>query len=45
MSPHLGDVWRYGCSKSPDWDVDVELDSVEEEEEEDRKCGGTASDK
>ena len=20
----LGDMWRYGCPKSPDWDGDVE---------------------
>ena len=24
QSPILGDMWRYGCPKSPDWDGDVE---------------------
>ena len=24
QSPDLGDMWRYGCPKSPDWDGDVE---------------------
>ena len=24
QSPDLGDMWRHGCSKSPDWDSDVE---------------------
>ena len=28
-------MWRYGCPISPDWDGDLELDSVEVEEEED----------
>ena len=40
MSPDLGDVWRYGCRRSPDWDGDVELDSDEEEQEEDRESVG-----
>ena len=25
QSPDLGDMWRYGCPKSPDWDGNVEL--------------------
>ena len=37
MSPDLGDMRRYGCLEGLDWDGDVALDSVEEEEEEDRK--------
>ena len=24
LSPRLGDTWRYGCPKSPDWDSDVD---------------------
>ena len=24
QSPDFGDMWRYGCPKSPDWDGDVE---------------------
>ena len=24
QSPDSGDIWRYGCPKSPDWDSDVE---------------------
>ena len=35
MSPDLGDMWRCGFPKSLDWNGDVELDSVEEEDEED----------
>ena len=31
MSPDLGEMWRYGCTKSPDWDSEVEVCSVEEE--------------
>ena len=34
MSPDFGEMWRYGCPKSPDWDGDLELDSVEEDERE-----------
>ena len=29
MSPDFRKMWRYGCPKSPDWDGDVELDSVD----------------
>ena len=25
MSPDLGEMWRYGCPKSPDWDSEVEV--------------------
>ena len=24
QSPDLGDMWKYGCPTSPDWDSDVE---------------------
>ena len=34
MSADLGEMWRYGCPKSPDWDGDVELDSVDQEDRE-----------
>ena len=34
-SPGLGEMWQYGCPRSPDWNGDVELDSVEVEEGED----------
>ena len=33
----LGDTRRNGCSESPDWDSDVDLESVEEEEEEEEE--------
>ena len=32
MSPDLGDMWRQGCPKSPEWEGELELDSAEEEE-------------
>ena len=25
LSPDLGDAWRYGCPRSPDWDSDIDL--------------------
>ena len=33
MSPDLGDMWRQGCPKSPEWEGEVELDSADEEKE------------
>ena len=32
MSPDLGDLWRQGCSQSPEWEGEWELDFTEEEE-------------
>ena len=34
MSLDLGEMWRYGCPRSPDWDSELDMNSVEEEEEE-----------
>ena len=31
MSQDLGDVWRQGCLKSPEWEGELELGSVDEE--------------
>ena len=31
-SPDLGDLWRQGCPKCPEWEGELELDSTEEEE-------------
>ena len=25
ISPDVGDMWRYGCPKSPDWSSDVDV--------------------
>ena len=25
MSPDLGEMWRYGCPKSPDWDSEMDV--------------------
>ena len=33
MSPDLGEMWRQGCPKSPEWEGDLELGSADEEEE------------
>ena len=30
MSPDLREKWRYACPKSPDWDSEIEMNSVEE---------------
>ena len=31
MSPDLGEMWRYGCPTSLDWDSEMEVNFVEEE--------------
>ena len=31
VSPDLGEMWRYGCPKSPDWDSEMAVCFVEEE--------------
>ena len=31
MSPDLGEMWRYGRPKSPDWDSEMDVCSVEKE--------------
>ena len=33
MSPDLGEMWRQGCPKSPEWEGELELGSADEEEE------------
>ena len=33
VCPKSGDMWRFGCRKSLDWDSDMEMNSVEEEED------------
>ena len=27
LSPDLGEMWRYGCPKSPNWDSDIDVRS------------------
>ena len=35
MSPDLGDMWKYGCPKSPDWGSDIDFWTEGEEFSED----------
>ena len=35
MSPDLGDLWKYGCAKCPDWDSDIDVWTEGEEFSED----------
>ena len=37
MSPDLGDMWKYGCPKSPDWDSDLDVWTEGEEFSEDNE--------
>ena len=32
MSPDLGDMWRQGCLKSPEWEGELELDFTKEDQ-------------
>ena len=32
MSPDLGEMWRQGCPKSPEWEGELELGSADEDE-------------
>ena len=42
MSPDLGEMWRQGCPKSPEWEGELELGSADEDEEGDN--AGSADD-
>ena len=35
MPPDLGDMWKYGCPKSPDWSSDIDVWTEGEEFSED----------
>ena len=38
QSPDLGDAWKYGCPKSPDWEGDVELGTGSEGTSSSEQC-------
>ena len=38
----LGEMWRYGCSRSPDWDSDSDSDEVDDGVEEKAMSGYVA---
>ena len=42
LSPDLGEMWRQGCPKSPEWEGELELGSADEDEEGDN--AGSADD-